>query len=78
MRTRTSRFSRPGALTEGALDGDRRLEGRPVALEDGEELIGSGVDLAAASLRHRLTDDGPDLVEQDAIAVTEPSEEGGG
>ena len=35
------------------LDGERRLETRAGLLEDGEHLVGPGIDLAAAMLAHR-------------------------
>src|SRR6266849_2438067 len=62
----------PDLLAERALDGRGRLDGGGGPLEDGEELVGAGVDLAAAGSRHRGPQDASDVVQQVAIAVAQP------
>ena len=53
------------------------MNGGSGPLEDGEELVGAGVDLAASRLLNCPSDDLPDLPEQGRVVVAQPAEEGG-
>src|SRR2546427_465213 len=68
----------PGPGAHCALDAYRRLDGRNDLLEDREELIRAGVDLATAGTKHRVPDDVPDVVQQVRVAVAELPEKRGG
>jgi len=68
----------PRPLTELALGGHGRLDGGARPLEDREELVGAGVDLAAARSRHRCPEDPSDVVQQVAIAIAQLTEKEGG
>src|SRR5438128_7125543 len=68
----------PGPGAHRALDAHRRLDRRNDLLEDREELIGAGVDLATAGSKHRLPYDAPDVVQQVRVAIAELPEESGG
>src|SRR5262249_15853843 len=63
-----------GQLT---LDGDPGLDGRSGLLEDREELVRPGVDLAAAGPKDGLPQNGADVVQKRSIAVTELTQQNG-
>src|SRR5207245_2587714 len=68
----------PASSAERTLDGHRRLDRDGGPLEDREELVGAGVDLAAPRTRYRRPEDAADVVQQVAVAVAQLIEEGGG
>src|SRR5207245_3525901 len=68
----------PPSSAERTLDGHRRLDRDGGPLEDREELVGAGVDLAAPRTRYRRPEDAADVVQQVAVAVAQLIEEGGG
>ena len=68
----------PGPSLHRALDAHRRLDRRNDLLEDREELIRAGVDLATARSKHRVPDDAPDVVQQVRVAIAELPEKSGG
>ena len=57
-----------------ALDLDRRLDRRGRRPEDGEELVGAGVDLEASAGAHRRALDAPHGIEHRSVSVLELGE----
>src|SRR5256712_8633173 len=68
----------PGPFAEGPLDGRCRLDGVDAALEDGEDLVGADVDLAAACAKDRRTQCASDAAEQVSISIAQAAEKSGG
>ena len=68
IRTRTSRSSIHDRPISSMLHRDRSIDGRPGRLEDGEELVGAGLDLVAASVDDAVAQDRPHLVDQLPVA----------
>src|ERR671937_3043655 len=68
----------PCSLAELTLDRHGRLDGRSGPLEDGKELVGSGIDLAAARSGLRCPEDASHVVQECAVAVAQPAEQDGG
>src|SRR5437762_4550879 len=68
----------PAPVAELTLDGYGRLAGGGGALEDRKELVGAGVDLAAASAHHGGPEHASHVVQEGAIAVAQLLEQGGG
>ena len=65
----------PGARAQAALDRERGFERCGGTNEDGEELVGTRVDLATACAVHATADDGADVREQRCIAIAEPMQQ---
>src|SRR5207237_9994357 len=59
----------PAPVAELALDGHGRLAGGGGALEDRKELVGAGVDLAAARAHHSGPEHASHVVQEGAIAA---------
>src|SRR5207247_7805343 len=66
----------PRSLAQDPLERDRRLDGRSRPLEDGEELVRTGVDLAASRPKHGVPHDIPDVPQQGGVALTELPQQG--
>jgi hypothetical protein len=64
----------PCSLAQRALDAQGRLDGGAGSLEDGEELVGAGVDLMAPSPRHGVPDDAAHVLQQAPITGSQPVE----
>ena len=67
----------PGPFAKRPLDGRCRLDGVDGALEDGEELVGADVDLAAACAKDRRTQRASDAAEQVSISIAQAAEKNG-
>ena len=68
---------RPVVIPDGPLDGHGRLDRRGRMLEDGEELIGPGVNLVAAGAPHRAADEAARIGQQRCVAVAEALHQSG-
>ena len=67
----------PRSAAELALDRHRRFDGGTRPLEDREELVGARVDLSTAHSKHGVPEDGPDVVQEGSVAITEPAQQDG-
>src|SRR5262249_59203051 len=67
----------PRTPADLALDCDGRLEGGGRLLEDGEELVGTRVDLAPARSPHHSAENGSDGLQQRAVAIAQLTEQDG-
>src|SRR5438132_11687544 len=68
----------PGPRANPALDSECRLEAGHRALEDGEHLIGAGLDLAASTLADRCAEQASNIGQEPVISVAQASHETGG
>src|SRR6267143_2964656 len=62
---------RPAFPAERMLDGGGSLDGVCGALEDSEELIGAGINLAAICARHARPQHATDVIQYVAVLVTQ-------
>src|SRR5262249_57581009 len=67
----------PGTPADLALDCDGRLESGGRLLEDGEELVGTRVDLAPARSPHHSAENGSDGLQQRGVAIAQLTEQDG-
>src|SRR5207247_1682563 len=67
----------PRATAELPLDCDGRLEGGGRLREDGEELVGTRVDLASARSPHHSAENASDGLQQRAVAMAQLTEQDG-
>ena len=67
----------PRAATELTLDCHGRLESGGRLREDGEEFVGTRIDLAPARSLHRFTENGSDAFQQGAVAIAQLTEQYG-
>ena len=68
----------PRACSHLTLDGDSRLDAGSRTLEHGEELVSARLDDAAIEPNRGVSQHRPQVVEQVAVAIAEPTEQGGG